>query len=162
MAWIDKLVSKSPIKPMQQHMGVAVLCAREILPLLDAMADGNIEGIRDRRGEIDRLEHEADQIKHEIRAHTPKKFLMALDRRIILEILDYQDSIADTAQDIAELADQRNMHLPEPLIEPVRALAHSVVAACEQGQRIIDELDELVETGFGESEMRREIGRAHV
>ena len=50
---------------MQQHMGVAVLCAREILPLLDAMADGNIEGIRDRRGEIDRLEHEADQIKHE-------------------------------------------------------------------------------------------------
>lgn len=155
MAWIDKLVSKSPIKPMQQHMGVAVLCAREILPLLDAMADGNIEGIRDRRGEIDRLEHEADQIKHEIRAHTPKKFLMALDRRIILEILDYQDSIADTAQDIAELADQRNMHLPEPLIEPVRALAHSVVAACEQGQRIIDELDELVETGFGESEMRR-------
>jgi len=155
VAWIDKLVSKSPIKPMQQHMGVAVLCAREILPLLDAMADGNIEGIRDRRGEIDRLEHEADQIKHEIRAHTPKKFLMALDRRIILEILDYQDSIADTAQDIAELADQRNMHLPEPLIEPVRALAHSVVAACEQGQRIIDELDELVETGFGESEMRR-------
>ena len=155
MAWIDKLVSKSPIKPMQQHMGVAVLCAREILPLLDAMADGNIEGIRDRRGEIDRLEHEADQIKHEIRAHTPKKFLMALDRRIILEILDYQDSIADTAQDIAELADQRNMHLPEPLIEPVRALARSVVAACEQGQRIIDELDELVETGFGESEMRR-------
>lgn len=155
MAWIDKLVSKSPIKPMQQHMGVAVLCAREILPLLDAMADGNIEGIRDRRGEIDRLEHEADQIKHEIRAHTPKKFLMALDRRIILEILDYQDSIADTAQDIAELADQRNMRLPEPLIEPVRALARSVVAACEQGQRIIDELDELVETGFGESEMRR-------
>jgi len=155
VAWIDKLVSKSPIKPMQQHMGVAVLCAREILPLLDAMADGNIEGIRDRRGEIDRLEHEADQIKHEIRAHTPKKFLMALDRRIILEILDYQDSIADTAQDIAELADQRNMHLPEPLIEPVRALARSVVAACEQGQRIIDELDELVETGFGESEMRR-------
>lgn len=140
---------------MQQHMGVAVLCAREILPLLDAMADGNIEGIRDRRGEIDRLEHEADQIKHEIRAHTPKKFLMALDRRIILEILDYQDSIADTAQDIAELADQRNMHLPEPLIEPVRSLARSVVAACEQGQRIIDELDELVETGFGESEMRR-------
>ena len=44
MALIDKLVSKSPIKPMQQHMSVAVLCAREILPLLDAMAAGDIEG----------------------------------------------------------------------------------------------------------------------
>jgi predicted phosphate transport protein (TIGR00153 family) len=155
VAWIDMLVSKSPIKPMQQHMGVAVLCAREILPLLDAMAEGDIGKIRDRRSEIDRLEHEADQIKHEIRSHTPKKFLMALDRRIILEILDYQDSIADTAQDIAEIADQRNMRLPTVLVEPVRSLAHSVVAACEQGQRIVDELDELVETGFGESEMRR-------
>ncbi len=155
MAWIDMLVSKSPIKPMQQHMGVAVLCAREILPLLEAMAEGDIGKIRDRRSEIDRLEHEADQIKHEIRSHTPKKFLMALDRRIILEILDYQDSIADTAQDIAEIADQRNMRLPTVMVEPVRSLAHSVVAACEQGQRIVDELDELVETGFGESEMRR-------
>ncbi len=58
MAWIDMLVSKSPIKPMQQHMGVAVLCAREILPLLDAMAEGDIGKIRDRRSEIDRLEHE--------------------------------------------------------------------------------------------------------
>ena len=155
MAWIDMLVSKSPIKPMQQHMGVAVLCAREILPLLEAMAEGDIGKIRDRRSEIDRLEHEADQIKHDIRSHTPKKFLMALDRRIILEILDYQDSIADTAQDIAEIADQRNMHLPAVMVEPIQSLAHSVVAACEQGQRIVDELDELVETGFGESEMRR-------
>ena len=58
MAWIDKLVGKSPIKPMQHHMQVAVLCAREVIPLLEAMAAGDNEGIRDRRVEIDRLEHE--------------------------------------------------------------------------------------------------------
>jgi uncharacterized protein len=155
VAWIDKLVSRSPIKPMQQHMSVAVLCARQILPLLDAMAAGDLDAIRDRRAEIDRLEHEADEIKHEIRAHTPKRFMMALDRRTILEILDYQDSIADITQDIAELADQRNMHLPDVMKEPVMSLAKSVVTACEQGQRIIDELDELVETGFGDAEVRR-------
>ena len=39
--------------------------------------------------------------------------------------------------------------------EPVMSLAKSVVTACEQGQRIIDELDELVETGFGDAEVRR-------
>ncbi|HCY12438.1 MAG: TIGR00153 family protein [Arenicellales bacterium] len=155
MAWIDKLVGKSPIKPMQQHMQVAVRCAREVIPLLEAMAAGDNEGIRDRRAEIDRLEHEADQIKHEIRSHTPRRFMMALDRRTILEILDYQDSIADVTQDIAELADQRSMHLPEALQEPVLLLARSVIAACEQGQRIIDELDELVETGFGDAEVGR-------
>ena len=136
-------------------MHVAVLFAREILPLIDAMAEGDDDAIRERRAEIDRLEHEADSIKHDIRSHLPRRLLMAIDRRTILEILDYQDSIADTTQDIAELADQRKMHLPQPLKAPVLALAQRVIAACEQGQRIIDELDELIETGFGESEVAR-------
>ena len=165
MAWIDKLVGKSPIGPIQKHMHVAVLCAREVIPLLEAMAAGDDEAIRERRAEIDRLEHEADQLKHEIRSHMPRRFMMAMDRRTMLEILDYQDSIADVTQDIAELADQRGMHLPESLKAPVLSMAQSVMAACEQGQRIIDELDELVETGFGEGEvarvdeMVRELGR---
>ena len=165
MAWIDKLVGKSPIGPIQKHMHVAVLCAREVIPLLEAMAAGDDEAIRERRAEIDRLEHEADQLKHEIRSHMPRRFMMAMDRRTMLEILDYQDSIADVTQDIAELADQRGMHLPEPLKEPVLSMAQSGMSACEQGQRIIDELDELVETGFGEAEvarvdeMVRELGR---
>ena len=47
------------------------------------------------------------------------------------------------------------MHLPEGLKEPVLTLTKRVVTACEQGQRIIDELDELVETGFGDSEVGR-------
>ncbi|MEC9330752.1 MAG: TIGR00153 family protein [Pseudomonadota bacterium] len=155
MAWIDKLVGRSPIGPMQKHMQMAILCAREVIPLLEAMSAADDEAIRNRRTEIDRLEHEADQLKHEIRSHMPRRFMMAMDRRTMLEILDYQDSIADVTQDIAELADQRSMHLPDTLREPVLSLAHRVLAACEQGQRIVDELDELVETGFGEGEVAR-------
>ena len=155
MAWIDKLVGRSPIGPMQKHMQMAILCAREVIPLLEAMSAADDEAIRNRRTEIDRLEHEADQLKHDIRSHMPRRFMMAMDRRTMLEILDYQDSIADVTQDIAELADQRSMHLPDTLREPVLSLAHRVLAACEQGQRIVDELDELVETGFGEGEVAR-------
>jgi hypothetical protein len=140
---------------MQKHMQMAILCAREVIPLLEAMSAADDEAIRNRRAEIDRLEHEADQLKHEIRSHMPRRFMMAMDRRTMLEILDYQDSIADVTQDIAELADQRSMHLPDTLKEPVLSLAHRVLAACEQGQRIVDELDELVETGFGEGEVAR-------
>jgi hypothetical protein len=50
------------------------------------------------------------------------------------------------------------MHLPKPLVEPFRALARRSVEACEQGAKIINELDELVETGFGD----REVGRVEV
>ncbi|HIG13322.1 MAG TPA: TIGR00153 family protein [Gammaproteobacteria bacterium] len=155
MSWIDKLVRQSPIEPMQKHMHVAVLCAREILPLIDAMAAADDDAIRKRRSEIDRLEHEADAIKHEIRSHLPRRLMMAIDRRTILEILDYQDSIADTTQDIAELVDQRKMYLPKALKASILPLAQRVIVACEQGQRVIDELDELIETGFGESEVAR-------
>ena len=155
MAWIDKLVGRSPIGPMQEHMRAAVTCAREIVPLVEAMASGDAKAIADSRAQIDKLEHDADDIKNEIRSNLPRRLLLAMERRDMLDILDAQDSIADVTQDIAELADQRGMHLPAALADPVRALAARVVAACEQGQRVIDELDELVETGFAGRETSR-------
>lgn len=155
MSWIDKLVSRSPIGPMQEHMHAAVDCGRQVVPLVEAMVAGDAAAISACRSEIDRLEHLADELKHEIRSHMPRRLLMAMERRDMLEILDCQDSIADVTQDIAELVDQRNMHLPPKLAEPVLALAKRVVAACEQGQSVIDELDELVETGFGDREVDR-------
>lgn len=155
MSWIDKLVGRSPVGPMQEHMKAAVACARQITPLIEAMATGDLAAVKAQRETIDGLEHEADRIKHEIRSRMPRRLMMAMERRDMLEILDFQDSIADVTQDIAELADQRGMVLPEPLAEPVRALGRRVVATCEQAQRIIDELDELIETGFGEREVAR-------
>lgn len=155
MAWIDKLVGRSPIGPMQEHMSAAVACAKEITPLVAAMARGDLAAISAQRETIDRLEHRADEIKHEIRSHLPRRLMLAIERRDMLEILDFQDSIADVTQDVAELADQRAMHLPPSLAEPVAALAERVVAASEQAERIIQELDELVETGFA----GREVGR---
>jgi predicted phosphate transport protein (TIGR00153 family) len=155
MAWIDKLVGRSPIGPMQEHMRAAVACAREIVPLVEAMVAGDLETVKNCRAEIDELEHRADEVKHEIRRNLPRRLMLAMERRDMLEILDCQDSIADVTQDVAELADQRGMKLPQPLAEPVRNLARRVVAACEQAQRIIDELDELVETGFQGREVTR-------
>jgi predicted phosphate transport protein (TIGR00153 family) len=155
VAWIDKLVGRSPIGPMQEHMRSAVACAHQIIPLVEAMVSGDREAVRAQRAEIDRLEHEADAIKHEIRSHLPRRLMLAMERRDMLEILDYQDSIADVTQDIAELVDQRGMQLPQALAEPVRSLSVRVVAACDQAHRIIDELDELVETGFAGREVSR-------
>jgi predicted phosphate transport protein (TIGR00153 family) len=140
---------------MQQHMRVATACAREVLPLFEAMAAGDTAAIAERRQAIEKLEHEADSIKNEIRSHLPKRLLMAVERRDMLEILDSQDSIADVAQDIAGLAEQRQMVVPEALREPLLELVRRVLAACDQAERVINELDELVETGFA----GREVGR---
>jgi len=155
MPLISSLFGRSPIRPMQQHMEAAVACAREVLPLVEAMAAGDTAAIAERRTEISRLEHEADEIKNEIRSNLPRRFFMAVSRRDMLEILDHQDSIADRAQDIAELAEIRSMKIPEPLREPIFELVRRVIVTCEQAERVINRLDELVETGFGEGEVAR-------
>lgn len=155
MSLIGNLFGPSPIRPMQRHMKAAVACARAVQPLMAAMAAGDTDGLREARNEIIELEHEADELKHEIRRHLPKRLFMPIERRDMLEILDAQDSIADVAQDIAELADMRGMTLPEPLKRPLLDLVDKVVVTCEQCEAVVDELDELVETGFGPHERAR-------
>jgi predicted phosphate transport protein (TIGR00153 family) len=155
MSLIANLFGHSPIRPMQEHMKAAVECARQILPLFEAMAAGDKASIAVHRQEIDRLEHEADRIKNAIRSNLPKRMFLAVERRDMLEILDYQDSIADVAQDIAELADLRGMVVPKELSAAFLELVRRVVSACEQAERVINELDELVETGFRGREVAR-------
>jgi predicted phosphate transport protein (TIGR00153 family) len=155
MSLIGSLFGRSPIRPMQLHMKAAVACARKVLPFVEAMVAGDTAAMSAHRREIGRLEHEADQIKHEIRSHLPKRLLMAVERRDMLDILDAQDSIADSAQDVAEIADMRGMIAPAELCEPLLELVRRVIATCDHAERVIDELDKLVETGFGP----REVGR---
>jgi predicted phosphate transport protein (TIGR00153 family) len=155
MSLIGNLFGHSPIRPMQQHMRASLACARAVGPFIEAMVAGDLESMRQQRTEIVKLEHEADEIKHEIRRHLPKRLLMAIERRDMLEILDAQDSIADVAQDIADLAVLRGMVPPESLRQPLRDLVARVIVACEQCDSIVSELDELVETGFGPHESSR-------
>jgi len=148
MSLLGNLIGVSPIRPMQKHMEAAVECAREVLPLFEEMVAGQVGAFTERRKKIDALEHQADEIKHEIRGKLPNRLFMAFERRDILEILDAQDSIADRAQDIAGLVEQRSMVFPATLAEPVVELVRRVIAACEYAGEVIQELDELLETGF--------------
>lgn len=155
MSLIGSLFGRSPIRPMQEHMHAAVECAKQVLPLFEEMAAGDHDAVAKRRQQIDKLEHEADRIKNEIRSHLPKRMFLAVERRDMLEILDCQDTIADRAQDVAEMADLRRMVTPKDLVEPFSDLVRRVIAACEQAERVIDELENLVETGFAGREVER-------
>ena len=123
--------------------------------MLESMAAGDLEGIDRARAAIDDLEHQADELKHEIRIHLPKRLFMAVERRDMLEILDAQDSIADVSQDVAEMAALRGMVTPESLREPLAALAAAALTTCSQSESVVNELDELIETGFGRHEVAR-------
>ena len=43
MSLLGNLFGTSPIRPMQKHMEAAVACAREVGPLVEQMAAGNVD-----------------------------------------------------------------------------------------------------------------------
>jgi predicted phosphate transport protein (TIGR00153 family) len=142
------LFAKSPFKPMQEHMRVVLECAREIVPLFEALCRGDRRALESSERRIDELEGSADHLKNDLRAHLPKRLLLPVDRRDLLEILDLQDSIADTAQDIAALLLLRSMPVPETMERSLLEFVRCVEHACVQAGSVIDTLDELVEIGF--------------
>ncbi len=143
-----RLFGQTPFKPLQEHMRVVVRCADEVPGLFAALCEGDEKKISDIRDEIFALENKADEIKNELRSHLPKTMFMPVDRRDILEILDLQDSIADTAQDIAGALMVRQPKILESIGGPLMDLTSRCLDACHQMARIMEKLDELVETGF--------------
>lgn len=145
---IASLFGRSPFHALQEHMRAVLDCVREVPGLFDALAGGDQELVAEIKQRIFEKEHAADEVKNVLRSHLPKGLFMPVDRRDLLEILQTQDSIADTAQDIAGLLVERRMGLPQPLVEPVLELVKSCVAVCEEALGIIEHLDELLELGF--------------
>lgn len=142
------LFAKSPIKPLQEHMDTVLVCARELVPLCEALAAGNHDEVAAVERRIDEAEGRADRLKNDLRAHLPRRLLLPVDRRDLLEILDLQDTIADTVQDIAQLMVQRKMTVAPPMRPVLTELAAAVVRTCEHTDELINTLDELVEIGF--------------
>ena len=145
---LANLFGKSPFKALQQHMRVVLACARDVPVLFEALIAGDRQGVLAAKDRIFETENEADKIKNEMRIHLPRSMFMPVDRRDLLEVLQMQDTIADSAQDIAGLLVARPMDMPPPLKEPMIAFINHCLVACEQAGTIIEELDELVETGF--------------
>ncbi len=142
------LFGRSPFKPLQEHMRKVKKCAGQVTKLFEALCDGDQKKVEDIKERIFELESEADDIKNQLRAQLPKSLFMPVDRRDLLEVLDLQDEIADTAQDIAGLLVERKMEVMDGMHQPLLNLVRRCVDACDQASRIIERLDELVETGF--------------
>jgi len=152
---LANLLKRSPLVSIQEHMRAVVECARDVPPLLEALCEENDAEFQTIKQRIFDKESEADLIKNSLRGRLPKSLFMPVDRRDLLEVLHIQDSIADTAEDIAELLYERKMKIPEEMKKPVVALAVSSLKVCEKSLKVIEELDELLATGFRGSDARQ-------
>lgn len=146
---IASLLGRSPFKPMQAHMRIVSECIAHVPALFEALIAGDQAEVVKVKDLIFAKEQEADDLEHELRASLPKSLFLPVDRRDLLDLLNMQDCMANTAQDIAGLMIERDMTVPEGMAEPLRELVQRCVDACDLATKIIEEMDELIEAGFG-------------
>lgn len=149
----SNLFGHSPIKPMQEHMAVAVKAAEKLVDFFEAVIADDWEAAEAIQRRITDFEHEADALKKQLRLQLPKSLFLPVPRTDLLELLGTQDRIANRAKDIAGIMLGRKMMIPAPLHEQVLAFVQSAVQTSDQALTAINELDELLETGFSGREL---------
>ncbi|MFT5143170.1 MAG: putative phosphate transport protein (TIGR00153 family) [Rhodothermales bacterium] len=129
-------------------MGAVVSCVEHVVPLFEALEANNNEEVDRLKELIFQAEESADTIKHTLRQQLPRGLFLPVDRRDLVEVLDMQDSIADVAQDIAGLLVERRMSVPRALADGLLPYVRQCVEAVHLSSKIVQQLDELLETGF--------------
>lgn len=145
---IAKLFSRSPFVPLQTHMSKVRACVDCLAGLFAALESGDhaeLEKISDR---ISEHEHEADLTKTQIRNTLTIGVLLPVDKNTLLQILALQDSMADRCQDVGILLTLKKLKLPEQLRRDFQQFLDKNVECYAAAERIIQELDELLETSF--------------
>lgn len=148
------LFGRSPIGPMQQHIAKAHECAANLVPFFEAVMAQDWTQVAQVQQEMVRLEKEADKLKKSVRLHLPKSLFLPVPRSDLLELLSVQDKVANRAKDIAGLMLGREMAIPTELQPLIRTFVQRTVDASAQALKAMNELDELLETGFGGREAK--------
>lgn len=147
-SYFSGIFGSSPIKPLQRHMEKVLDCTRELTPLFHAVSQRDYATVGQVQERISQLEDEADAIKKDLRLHLPSSLFLPVDRRDLLELLRVQDKVANKAKDIAGLILGRQMDIPRPMQEPFDAYVARCIDAVAKALQAVEEMDELVETGF--------------
>ena len=145
---ISDLFGKSPIKPLQEHMGIVNKCSVQLEPFFTAAMDGQRDSASNIFDSISADENIADDLKKQFRLNMPKNLFMPVSRSDLLSILGYQDRIANLSKDICGIVLGRKMEIPKTLQTDFMGFIKSTIQASEQALKAINELDELLETGF--------------
>ncbi len=151
---ILNMFGRSPIRPLEAHMAKVHACVKELGPFFDAVLVENWVQAELIQKEIARLEHDADNLKRELRSHLPNNLFTAVSRSDLLDLLNVQDRLANKAEDIAGVVFGRKMVFPDPIAHKYTDFLKRCIEASKQANIAIHELDELLETGFSGSEVK--------
>lgn len=151
---IFKMFARSPIKPLETHICKVQSCVEKLIPFFEAVLKEDWVAAEKLQNKISQLENEADELKKDLRLHLPRGLFLPVPRTDILEILITQDRIANKAKDIAGIIVGRKLVLPHTIAENYISFLKRCIDASQQATQAINQLDELLETGFRGNEAK--------
>jgi predicted phosphate transport protein (TIGR00153 family) len=150
---LANIFGTSPVIPLERHVGLAYKCTRQLTPFFEAVIEGDWDAAQIKRNEIENLEHEADDLKKEIRLHLPKSLFMPVPREDLLELLLVQDKMANRSKDVSGVVMGRRMEIPPQISDEFLTFVERSVDAAKQARKSVRELDELFTSGFRGAEV---------
>lgn len=140
--------SKSPLKPLIEHIDKVKACSHVLIPFFNAVFRQDWQAAQEHQLNICHLENEADTLKHKIRMRLPSGIFMPVERSDMLELLSQQDSIANRCKDLSGQIIGRNLLIPKNIQPDYMSFIQRNLDAIDQAHMIINELSNLLESGF--------------
>ena len=153
--YFEGIFGRSPFKPVQEHMDLCHQAAALIEELLARAGSQSWPEVEEIREQIVALERRADDRKRDIRLHLPRGFFLPVARADLLDLLARQDKIANKAKEIAGLIVGRRMSFPPAIQESALELTRTSISTYQRALDVVNELDELIATGFRGVEVQR-------
>lgn len=150
---LANIFGSSPVQPLEKHIDISYRCAKQLRAFFSAAVKGDWDGAVEARKEIVQLEHDADNLKKEIRLHLPKSLFMPVPREDLLELLLVQDKIANRTKDVSGIVMGRKMQIPAVIAEQFLDFVDRNIDAAKQARKSVRELDELFTSGFRGAEV---------
>jgi predicted phosphate transport protein (TIGR00153 family) len=148
MGVLERFFAPSPFIQLHEHAKKVHECVELIRPLTNALLAEDYEKIEELHNVMSKTEHEADEIKTELRDKLAKLYFLSVGQQELSRFLAYQDDIADAAEDYAVVLYLRKTKIPPELRDDFTAFVEQVISVSELLMNLESEISTLAETGF--------------
>lgn len=138
---------REPLECLERHAVQVHDCLKQAIAGFRAYIAMDEAGFKQCFDDVSELEHGADLIKRNVRAHLPKGIIMPIDKFELFLYVNEQDSIADVCEDILEWLTYRRIQLPGPIAEDAVKLFEQCGDVVSGLSHIIQDAREYFKTG---------------
>ena len=162
---ILQILRRSPIAGLQRHFKYVRLGTIALEKVVKYYLDGDKANFKKYAEKVYKYEHQADQVKGNIRNHLPRFIFIPIDKGDFLSLLTEADGVLDSAQDIAVLMDMCKTKVPDDIKIDILAVMNKAIECVNTLGAAMDMFKFMLESSFGgqtRKDIKKEIHDIHI